>query len=248
MELFNRPLVSFIVPCYNNAKYIKDCLDSIVAQTYRPLEVVVCENGSTDGSGIIISEFEKIPWFKCQRHGEKLGTARAFNFALKEVTGEWVAKLDGDDIDKPDHIDRLMNGLDKSPDADMLYGDLEEINAAGKVIVQVSGCRGQDHIFNLCSIAHATTLIKKSVLNELGGCDEAVEFSEDWELMIRIVKAGKKCVYVGKTGHQWRRVYDGKSMSIKFGINSEMRRRNHSYIFRKHGLQGPCGCGCGVMP
>jgi glycosyltransferase involved in cell wall biosynthesis len=230
------------------AKYIRDCLDSIVAQTYRPLEAVVCENGSTDGSDVIVSEFSKIPWFKCLFYKEKLGLAKAFNLALKEVTGEWVAKLDGDDIDKPEHIGILMSVLVMHPEADMLYGDLEEINSEGKVTVRVSGYGGQDHIFNLCSIAHGTALIRRSVLDELGGYDEAMGFSEDWELMARIVKAGKRCIYAGPTGHQWRKVYDGRSMTGKFGINSEIRRKNHSYLFRKHGLKGPCQCGCGVMP
>lgn len=248
LEEIDNPIVSFVVTCHNKARYIEPCLNSIVAQNYRPLEVVVCENGSKDGSKAIVEKFEKYPFFKCVYHPEKMGLAKAFNTALKKVSGDWVIKLDGDDVDKPNHVQLLIKEARKNPNADMLFGDLEEIDSKGNVIAQISGYGGLENIFHRCSIAHATALIKKDIYDELGGYDEKVKFSDDWELMIRIVKAGKKCLYVGETGHQWRRAYDSKSLTSIFKVNSEERKRDHSYIFRKHGLDGPCECGCGAMP
>jgi hypothetical protein len=89
-------------------------------------------------------------------------------------------------------------------------------------------------------------VVKKTVYDELGGYDEGLVSSVDWEFIVRLLKAGKEAVYAGVSGYRWRR--HGTSMTARFNLSSETRKKSHSYIRVKHGLVGPCKCGCGALP
>lgn len=95
MELDEKPLISVIVPVYNVEPYLRKCLDSILNQTYRDLEILVIDDGSTDGSGAICDEYHdpRIRVFHTENHG--LSAAR--NYAIDRAHGDYIAFLDSDD-------------------------------------------------------------------------------------------------------------------------------------------------------
>ena len=238
------PLVTMLVASHNKGRWLASCLWSIFNQSYRPIETVVCDNGSTDQSEALIRVFESAPGFKCLFHPEALGVSRAINACLEKATGEYVGMLGADDEARPDFVEGLMRVAFSEPDADMIFGDLEEIDEAGKVTGYGSAAGGFGTIFDRCSIGHASSVVKKSVYNELGGYDENLKSSVDWEFIVRLLKAGKRAVYSGTSGYRWRR--HAATMTRMFGLSSETRKNSHSYIRRKHGLSGKCSCGCGA--
>ena len=113
------PLVSVIVPVYNVRKYIEEALDSVINQTYQNLEILVIDDGSTDGSSDICEFYKQ----KDQRikvfHQKNKGVSVARNVGLDHMTGELVAFLDSDDAYEPEMIDKLVHAM-QSLDADIV--------------------------------------------------------------------------------------------------------------------------------
>ena len=101
-------MISIVVPVYNLEKYIAVCLDSILAQTYQNLEIIVVDDGSKDGSADVIRKYAEkdsriIPVYK-----ENGGVTDARMRGLSECSGEWIGFTDGDDVIEPDMFERLL--------------------------------------------------------------------------------------------------------------------------------------------
>ena len=108
-------MVSVIVPVYNTAGTLAECLDSILAQTYTDLELIVIDDGSTDGSGAIADTYPaKDPRVKVW-HQENAGISAARNAGLAHSKGEWIAFCDSDDTVRPDWISSMMAHSKKAP-------------------------------------------------------------------------------------------------------------------------------------
>ena len=109
MEISEAPLISVIVPVYNVELYLRKCLDSIVGQSYRDIEILIIDDGSTDGSGSICDEYaekdERIRVF----HSENRGLSSARNLGLDEATGDWIGFVDSDDRIEPDMYEVLID-------------------------------------------------------------------------------------------------------------------------------------------
>ena len=100
-------MISVIVPVYNVEPYLRKCLDSILAQTYRDLEILVIDDGSTDGSGQICDEYKKDERVRIF-HTENKGLSAARNLGLDNATGDWIGFVDSDDWIEPDMYEVLL--------------------------------------------------------------------------------------------------------------------------------------------
>ncbi len=105
------PLISVIVPVYNVEKYLEKCIDSILAQTYKNLEIILVDDGSTDNSGKICDEYEKKDARIKVVHKENEGQAVARNYALEICKGEYIAFVDSDDFIEADMFEIMMNAI-----------------------------------------------------------------------------------------------------------------------------------------
>lgn len=104
------PLVSVIIPVYNVLPYLREALDSIINQTYKNLEIIVVDDGSTDGSGEVCDEYLSDPRV-IVIHQENKGLSGARNTALDRMTGEYVAFLDSDDAYMPEMIEKMLDAI-----------------------------------------------------------------------------------------------------------------------------------------
>jgi glycosyltransferase involved in cell wall biosynthesis len=109
----NQPLVSVIVPCYNVEQYLPKCIDSILYQTYKNLEVWLVDDGSPDKCGAICDEYAKKDARIKVIHKKNGGLADARNVALDVMTGEYVVCVDSDDYISPTHIEGLYHLIEK---------------------------------------------------------------------------------------------------------------------------------------
>ena len=100
-------IVSIIVPIYNTEKYLKTCLDSIKAQTYKNLEIILVDDGSTDNSGKIADEYSKDSRFKVI-HQKNAGQSSARNTGIKNATGDFIGFTDSDDSLNPNFVKKLL--------------------------------------------------------------------------------------------------------------------------------------------
>lgn len=121
----NTPLISIIVPIYNVEKYLRQCLDSILVQTFEDWECILVDDGSPDSSGSICDEYaQKDPRFRVV-HKENGGVSSARNVGLSYVKGEWIFFSDSDDYLAPDCLKILIN--DVSDDMDIIEAGFKEI-------------------------------------------------------------------------------------------------------------------------
>lgn len=109
----NDILISIIVPAYNIEKWLSRCLDSIIKQTYKNLEIIVIDDGSTDDTYTIIEEYEKRDARIVGIHKSNGGVTSARLDGIKQATGEWIGFVDGDDIIEPDMYEFLLNNAIK---------------------------------------------------------------------------------------------------------------------------------------
>jgi glycosyltransferase involved in cell wall biosynthesis len=117
-------LVSVIVTVYNAAPYLGEAIESVLAQTYRPFELIVLDDGSTDGSGDVAQRYGSAVRFT--RRQERLGLGAARNAAVALGEGSYLAFLDADDRFVPEKLERQMEVLDGDPQTDMVFGHVTE--------------------------------------------------------------------------------------------------------------------------
>lgn len=128
------PAVSVVIPTFNRAHVLGTALDSVIAQTYRDFEVIVVDDGSSDGTRQLLTEAygaEPRVRYHYQPNG---GLASARNSGVALATGEYVAMLDSDDAWKPWHLELSMAALDRFPQAGLIWSDLDAVDAAGAVV------------------------------------------------------------------------------------------------------------------
>ena len=111
------PVVSVIVPSYNSAKYLKECLESVFAQEYSNYEVIVVDDGSTDQTQSVVADFKNVQYL----YQENQGHAAALNRGVVEAKGDYLAFIDSDDLWTEDKIQIQMAYAVTHPEVDMIF-------------------------------------------------------------------------------------------------------------------------------
>lgn len=190
-------LISVIIPAYNAASTIRQCIDSVLAQTYPDIEVIVVDDGSSDSTANTIKEHykeEKRVHYYAIKHTGREGAVR--NYGIQRASGAYISFLDADDYWEAYVIEYLKNALDSNPDCNIAYGDLEYVGG------QHHGTRVHDlrtaysgYVFyymlqkNFMPIHPA--LLRNSIIDECGGFDESIEIGPDYEFWLRMTYRNK---------------------------------------------------------
>ncbi|MBX6377399.1 MAG: glycosyltransferase [Clostridia bacterium] len=184
------PRVSVVIPVYNHEEFVAEAVGSALNQTYRDLEVIVVDDGSTDGTPAKVAAFaDRIRSFR-KANG---GTASALNLGIREARGELIAWLSSDDVFLPEKIDLQVRYLDAHPHVGLCYTDFYVIDARGAVTGEVR-CTSLPNreawtralLSQGCLINGSTTLIRRNLLAEVGGFDESLPQAHDLDLWIRL--------------------------------------------------------------
>jgi glycosyltransferase involved in cell wall biosynthesis len=113
------PLVSVVIPAFNAAKYIRETLDSVLAQTYRPIEIVVVDDGSTDGTREqILAYGDRVRYVWQPNSG---GCSSPRNYGVRMASGEFIAFLDADDLIAPERIAAAVAVMKRRPDVGLAF-------------------------------------------------------------------------------------------------------------------------------
>lgn len=119
----NNPLISVIIPVYNCEKYLSQAIESVIAQTYQPLEIIVIDDGSTDASAEIVKGFGSAVQYCSQVNS---GTAAARNRGIELAKGDFFAFLDADDLWVEDKLTLQMAAFINNPNLDVVFGQVEQ--------------------------------------------------------------------------------------------------------------------------
>ncbi|MEP7356176.1 MAG: glycosyltransferase family 2 protein [Anaerolineales bacterium] len=178
------PLVTMVVPSYNHAQYLPAALDSLLAQDYQPLEVIVVDGGSTDGTLDILRGYDgRLKWVSEPDHG----MYEAVNKGWRMGHGEYVGFLNSDDLLCPGALLELAGHLTRHPATGLVYGDYYRIDEAGAVLERFSASpQTTDSLLqNGNSIFTGAMLLRRELLATIGWLDETLKCSADYDFVIR---------------------------------------------------------------
>lgn len=187
-----RGLVSVVIPCYNAEKYIKESVYSIINQTYNKLEIICVDDCSTDNTLKILKEIAR----KDQRviilqNPENLKISKTLNRGIEHSSGEYIARMDADDIALPVRIEKQIEFLEANPQIGLCGACCEKIDATGKHIGYMRYPLKHEELKSALLFTsvfiHPTVVFRKKIFNELGGYEDLMPV-EDFEYWIRIVQ------------------------------------------------------------
>ncbi len=224
----NYPLVSIVIPTYNQGKYLPTCVDHCLFQTYPNLELIIIDGGSIDetkeflsslknniktttnnpvvrmnGDGEIIrKKFNSFPQdrkIKIQTFEYDIGATRTYNEGFKLVTGEYCTYVVGDDIPHPHMIEDMVNSL-ASTSSDFVYSDMNLVDDCGRIIRQM---RLPDYDFKICFAdwyhLGVSHLYKTELHHTVGFMDdENYKSANDYDHYLRFAMAGAKFIHLPK--------------------------------------------------
>ena len=186
-EMYKIPKATCIITTFNRAVYIKQAIDSVLAQDCGIFELIVVDDGSTDDTESIVKRYGMKLKYVFQNNR---GASAARNLGLKMAQGEYIAYLDSDDLWQPRKLTIQTRFLDQNKDFPLCY--TKEIWYRNGVRVN-SGYRHRKysgHIFTkclpLCIISPSSAMIRRKTLEDLGGFDENLTAAEDYDLWLRI--------------------------------------------------------------
>jgi glycosyltransferase involved in cell wall biosynthesis len=183
------PIVSVVIPIFNGAPFVAKAVASILAQGVTGVEIIVVDDGSTDGTQAVLAELATtagIVWFQ-QDHG---GPARSRNRGISEASGEFVALLDCDDVWLPGKLEAQLAIMRARPAVGVVHTDYEVVDEQGLVEERARARYSQEPLVLAFVGGHtalpSTLLLRRSVLDEVGALDPDLYGSEDSDLTIRL--------------------------------------------------------------
>lgn len=177
----------------NGEKYLNDAIDSIIGQTFENLEFIIINNGSVDGTQDVIDSYDD-PRIVCIQNAQTLTLTQALNQGLGIAHGEYVARLDADDIAAPDRIAKQVDFLDQNDDVVLLGSNLQnfEMDESNTIRHLPSPSMPCDHeqIFELLAssnpVGHVTMMFRLKEVLEVGGYPEHLVYAQDLGILHRL--------------------------------------------------------------
>ncbi len=177
------PKVSVIIPAYNAAKHIRTTLNSVLDQTCRDFEVIVVDDGSTDGTVEILKTYSDRVLWTVQKHQ---GQAYAINRGIRMAKGEYLAYLDADDLIMPAKLEVQAGYLDKNPDVDVVYSDMYYTERQKKRELVSYEPLDPFLLLQRCCVCRITVMHRRGCLDKVGLFNEAITGSDDWDMWVRM--------------------------------------------------------------
>jgi glycosyltransferase involved in cell wall biosynthesis len=181
------PLVTIVTPSYNQAAFLEQTILSVLAQDYQPVEYLIVDGASTDGSLEIIRRYaDRLAWWVSEPDS---GQAEAINKGLGRAKGEIVAWLNSDDLYLPGAISQAVAALGANSDLGMVFGDALTIDSQGIPLGKLAfGDWGLAELVGLRIICQPAVFMRRSVLEKAGLVDPSYHFMLDHHLWIRIAR------------------------------------------------------------
>ncbi|WP_265462425.1 glycosyltransferase [Aeromonas salmonicida] len=183
------PLVTVVIPSYNHAHYIERAINSVYSQTYKNLEVIVVDDGSSDASVELINKLSLEMGFIFIEQSN-IGVSKTLNKAIKDYSnGKYICVLASDDYFHPEKIEKQMKEIIKSSDSEFCYTKAMEFDSESGTTIRefpkkiIQG-KVLDEILFHQPYAAGTIMFTRSLFDRVGGFDEGLKI-EDWDFSIR---------------------------------------------------------------
>ena len=189
------PRVSVIMPVYNGARFIKDSILSILNQTYTDWELIIVNDGSTDKTADIIDKYARSePRIRVFHLDKNQGVSAASNFAVEQSTGEYITRLDSDDIAFPERLQVQVDFMDNHPDIDLAGSYFKAFHPGGTefdVVIPTDSATLAKLLPTQNQLGHSTVMMRRAIFDKVGGYDTTFTLAEDYEFYLRVLEHGK---------------------------------------------------------
>lgn len=210
--------VTVLMTVYNGTKYLKECIDSVLGQTFKDFEFLIVDDCSTDGSRDFIKSYgdDRIRLIENEKN---MGQVRSLNIGLDCASGEYIARMDQDDIMIKDRLGRQSDFLDRRQDVAIVGTWGEVIDGNGKVFEKYHCPLEYEEIigsalFGGQFLMHISAFFRKDAVVDVGKYDESLFFAEDYDLWTRLLLKGYRFANIPEILAKFR--YHRESTSRRF--------------------------------
>ncbi len=186
-----KPRVSVVMSVYNGERYLREAVESILGQTFTDFEFIIIDDGSTDSSWHILNSFDD-PRLRFVRNEANIGLTHSLNKGLALARGEYIARMDADDISLPERLAKQVQFLDAHPFVGVLGTAVRTIDSLGKP--------GREHAtlvepniirWTLClrnCLAHSSVVMRRDLVRRVGAYDTSAVYAQDYDLWTRLAQ------------------------------------------------------------
>lgn len=234
--------VTVAMPAFNAEAYVEQAIESVLSQQFRSFEVIVFDDRSTDDTWRRIRKYASRPLVRIGRNPRNLGAGATRNAIMQLARGTYIVPCDADDLMLPGALSRLSRFLDGNPRAGAVYADvLEVIVDAHDVVTQPPGICGQDHrrTWDLIenAINHPGSMIRRRLIERVGGYDENVNSVDDWSLWLKLAEISRISYLPGEIYYMWRRRPSSMTRTDRNWHRDATRIRAEA-VARRYGASG----------
>lgn len=185
------PSVSVVMSVYNGRRYLRQAIDSILAQTFDDFEFLIVNDASTDNTAQILASCDdcRIVVLENQRN---LGLAASLNRALEASRGKYIARQDADDVSDPERFSKQVFHLDAYPEVGIVGTTTEWISDTNDVLrvwrQPTSNAAIQETLLRYCCLVHGSTMYRRQCFEEVGGYDPEMRTGQDYDLWLRMAE------------------------------------------------------------
>ena len=225
--------ISVVIPTYNRRKTIGRSIDSVLNQTLFPSEIIVVDDGSTDGTSDYIQS--NFPSIRLLQQPNK-GVSSARNMGIRSSNSDWVALLDSDDEWFPQKLEKQVMTLSQSPDIKFCHTEEIWIRNGVRVNQMKKHQKYGGHIFykclDMCKISPSSVLFHQSILDDVGYFDKSLKVCEDYDLWLRIT-AKFPVLYIDESLIKKYGGHEDQLSRVKDGIESHRIKVLEKLIMKK---------------
>lgn len=183
------PKVTVLMSVYNGEKYLEEAIESILNQTYRDFEFIIINDGSTDGTSDILARYQQMDDRICIYNQENQGLIASLNRGCQLARGEYIARMDADDISLPERFARQVDYMEAHPEIGVLGTWIQYIGENGQIIGNeclptAPGIIGWHLIFGNC-VAHSSVMMRRDIAERVGFYHSDALHAEDYDLWNR---------------------------------------------------------------
>jgi glycosyltransferase involved in cell wall biosynthesis len=182
------PRVSVVMAAYDAERFIAQAVESILQQTLRSWELIVVDDGSTDGTRAILAAYAD-PRVRVYSNESNLGQTASLNRGIGLARGEFIARMDADDVSEPERLERQVAFLDRNPDIALAGSQYTQIDELGRTVpgarLPLQDAELRWAMLFYCPFVHAAVMFRRSpVVETVGVYDEALSYSMDFDLWV----------------------------------------------------------------
>jgi len=223
------PKVTVLLPVYNTEKFVRQAIESILGQTFTDFELLIIDDASSDNTLRIVKLFSD-PRIRIIENKQNLKLAKTLNIGLKEARGEYVARMDDDDIAISERFEKQIAYLDSQVDISLAGTAITFIDEDGEFgssreVPQTSVGTAYELMYGN-PIFHSSIMFRKSDIISIGGYDESFDYAQEYDLYIRLLESGYKVANINQV-----------LMYFRKRLNSALSSPSSQSIIRQNSLK-----------